>query len=91
MPSAVPAPDHSTDHPLYTKAELVGLRRTMLLYCRSFPPGFERNQHRLVARSIRSLFRSKQWLDTHTVEGSGRRRDRDLTRLCSAKGASPIP
>jgi hypothetical protein len=71
MPSVAPAFDHSNDRPLYTKAELIGLRRTMLLYCRSFPPGFERNQHRQVARSIGSLFRNKNWLDAHTVEGSG--------------------
>jgi hypothetical protein len=71
MPSVAPAFDHSNDQPLYTKAELIGLRRTMLLYCRSFPPGFERNQHRQVARSISSLFRNKNWLDAHTVEGSG--------------------
>jgi hypothetical protein len=71
MPSVALAFEHANDHRLYTNAELIGLRRTMLLYCRSFPPGFERNQHRQVARSIRSLFRNKQWLDTHTVEGSG--------------------
>jgi hypothetical protein len=70
MPSAVPALDHSTNHPLYTKAELIGLRRTMLLYCRSFPPGFERNQHRQVATSLRMLFRDKKWLRTHTPQGS---------------------
>jgi hypothetical protein len=57
--------------PLYSRAELVEHRRNILRYARSFPPGPERNQHRQIALSLRALFRSKKWLDTHTVEGSG--------------------
>jgi hypothetical protein len=55
---------------LYTIAELVELRRQMLRYSRSVPPGAERNQHRQIATSLRWLFKNKAWLDAHTVEGS---------------------
>jgi hypothetical protein len=68
MPSVARELDQLTDHRLYTKPELIGLRRTMLLYCRSFPPGSERNQHRQVATSLRTLFRDKEWLRTHTPQ-----------------------
>jgi hypothetical protein len=70
MPSVAPAHalDHSNDPPLYSKAELIELRRNLLLYARSFPPGFERNQHRQIALSLRRLFRDEKWLDAHTFE-----------------------
>jgi hypothetical protein len=70
MPSVASAlaPDRANDPPLYTKAELIVLRRNILLYARSFPPGYERNQHRQVARSLRRLFNDKKWLDAHTLE-----------------------
>jgi hypothetical protein len=55
---------------LYTVAELVELRRQMLRFSRSVPPGAERNQHRQIATSLRWLFKNKAWLDAHTVEGS---------------------
>jgi hypothetical protein len=35
-----------------------------------FPPGPQRNHHRQIALSLRSLFKNKAWLDAHTVEGS---------------------
>ena len=35
--------------PLYSPDELTELRRTMLRYARSFPPGDERNQHLQIA------------------------------------------
>jgi hypothetical protein len=72
MPSVAPAPalDHSNDPPLYSKAELIELRRNILLYARSFPPGFERNQHRQIALSLGRLFHDTKWLDAHTHEGS---------------------
>jgi hypothetical protein len=71
MPSVAPvlAPDHANDPPLYSKAELIELRRNILLYARSFPPGFERNQHRQIALSLGRLFHNKKWLDAHTLEG----------------------
>src|ERR1700730_7025974 len=55
---------------LYSVAELVELRRQMLRFSRSVPPGPERNQHRQIATSLRWLFKNKAWLDSHTVEGS---------------------
>ncbi len=70
MPSVATAPDHSNVSPLYSRAELVEVRRNVLLYARSFPPGFERNQHRQIALSLRRLFKDRKWLDAHTLEGS---------------------
>ena len=59
-----PAPDH-----LYSKAELVDLRRAMLRFSRSIPAGPQRNQHLQVAISLRRLFKDRAWLDAHTIEG----------------------
>jgi hypothetical protein len=53
---------------LYTMPELIEMRRQVLRFARSFPPGPERNNHRQIASSLRSLFRNKNWLDAHTVE-----------------------
>jgi hypothetical protein len=50
--------------------EFIRLRREMLRYARSFPPGAERNQRRQIALSLRGLFRNKNWLDGHTWEGA---------------------
>jgi hypothetical protein len=58
------------DQPRYTMAQLRELRRTMVRFCRSIPPGPERNGHRQIALSLRRLFQNKTWLDAHTVEGS---------------------
>jgi len=69
MPSV--ARELPLEQALYRRAELVEHRRNILRYARSFPPGPERNQHRQIALSLRALFRSTKWLDTHTVEGSG--------------------
>jgi hypothetical protein len=57
--------------PRYSNAELIELRRNILRYARSFPPGPERNQHRQIALSLRGLFKNRKWLDAHTVEGAG--------------------
>ena len=51
-------------------AELIELRRQMLRFSRSIPPGHERNQHLEIAVSLRRLFKNEAWLDAHTVEGS---------------------
>jgi hypothetical protein len=56
------------DIPRYTMAELVEMRRQMLRFSRSFPPGPERNHHRQVELSLRSLFKNEIWLATHTVD-----------------------
>ncbi len=53
----------------YTRAELIAHRRNILRYARLFPPGPERNHHRQVALSLRSLFKDKEWLKAHTVDG----------------------
>jgi len=55
---------------LYSIEELVELRRNTLRYARAFPPGKERNQHRQVAVSLRTLFRGQKWLRAHTLEGA---------------------
>jgi hypothetical protein len=59
------------NRPLYSKAKLIEHRRNILRYARVFPPGAERNQHRQIALSLRGLFKNQEWLDAHTVEGSG--------------------
>ena len=55
---------------LWPVPQLIELRRRMLRFARSLPPGPERNNRRQIARSLRSLFKNKKWLDAHTVEGS---------------------
>ena len=50
--------------------EFIQLRREMLRYARTFPPGAERNQRRQIALSLRGLFKNKAWLDAHTWEGA---------------------
>ena len=55
---------------LYTLGELTELRRNTLRYARSFPPGDERNQHRQLAVSLRTLFKGEKWRRTHTLEGA---------------------
>ena len=57
------------EHPLYTVDDLVKLRRQILHYARSFPPGNERNQHRQIALSLGRLFRNKNWLAANTSDG----------------------
>jgi hypothetical protein len=59
------------DETRYTRAELVQLRRQMLLFARSLPRGSpERNGRRQIAASLRRLFGNKRWLDAHTVGDS---------------------
>jgi hypothetical protein len=66
MPSVVRT--LALDPPLYSKAELVEHRRNILRYARSFPPGPERNQHRQIALSLRTLFRNRAWLEGHVLK-----------------------
>ena len=56
--------------PHYSVGELTELRRYVLRYARSFPPGYERNQHLQVAVSLRRLFRSEKWLRDHVRNDS---------------------
>jgi hypothetical protein len=52
----------------YTMTQLLQLRRQMLRFARSLPPGPERNGRRQIAASLRRLFRNKMWLAAHTIE-----------------------
>jgi hypothetical protein len=52
----------------YSMAELVEMRRQILRYARSLPPGADRNEHRQVAVSLGWLFKNTEWRGTHTVE-----------------------
>jgi hypothetical protein len=54
----------STGQTLYTKAELIGLRRTLLLYCRSFPPGY--NGTSTSSRAVDSIAFPEQEVARHT-------------------------
>lgn len=47
----------------------IEMRRNVLRYARTFPPGGKRNQHRQIALSLRRLFRNKAWLESHTLDG----------------------
>jgi hypothetical protein len=58
------------DQHRYTMEELLQLRRQMLRFARSLPPGPERNARRQIELSLRSLFKNKEWLAEHTVDGS---------------------
>ena len=55
---------------LYSLNELRELRRNLLRYARSFPPGDERNQHRQVAVRLRLLFKNEKWLRDHVRNDS---------------------
>ena len=50
-------------------AYFIEMRRNVLRYARTFPPGGKRNQHRQIALSLRRLFRNKAWLESHTLDG----------------------
>jgi hypothetical protein len=56
---------------LYSKAELIQHRRSLLRRARSFPVGPDRNRHKQVALLFRALFKDKDWLDAHTIDGCG--------------------
>ena len=56
-------------HAHFTIEQLLELRRQMLRFARSISPGAERNHRRQVADSLRKLFKNKEWLDAHLVEG----------------------
>ena len=60
MQSVAPV-DNLSDEPLYYDARLVELRRDALRSARSLRPGPERNQHRQIGRSLRSLLRNARW------------------------------
>jgi hypothetical protein len=63
-PNRIPEPE-----PLYWMDDLKVLRRDVLLYAKSFPPGSERNQQRQIALSLRRLFKNPKWVDARTLDG----------------------
>ena len=68
----MPSADHRAKPETDTRREMayfIEMRRKVLRYARTLPPGGERNQHRKVALSLRSLFRNKAWLESHTLDG----------------------
>jgi hypothetical protein len=66
MPSLAHA--SALEHQFYDKTELIEHRRNILRYARSFPPGPERNQHRQIARSLRTLFRNEAWREANVLK-----------------------
>ena len=68
MPSATRRAKPETDT-RREMADFVEMRRTVLRYARTFPPGGERDQHRQIALSLRRLFRNKTWRESHTLDG----------------------
>ena len=70
MPHAIRS---TPDFRVYSKAELAKVRRSTLLYARSIPPGPERNFHRQIALSLRSLFTNVAWLEARTDRIRNRR------------------
>jgi hypothetical protein len=60
----------TNDQIRYGRAQLTQLRRQMLRYARSLPPGTERNERRQIAASLRNLFKNKTWFDANAVGGS---------------------
>ena len=52
----------------YTVEQLLELRRQMLRFARSVPPGPERNERRHIAESLRMLFENREWLDAHLAD-----------------------
>jgi hypothetical protein len=65
-PDRVPEPEADTRREM---AYFIELRRSVLRYARTFPPGAERDRHRQIALSLRRLFRNKTWLESHTLDG----------------------
>ena len=68
----MPSPNRMQEAEADTRREMayfIELRRNVLRYARTFPPGPERNQHRQIALSLRTLFRNRAWLNAHTLDG----------------------
>jgi hypothetical protein len=56
------------DETRYTMAQLTELRRTMLRFCRSIPPGPERNKHLQIAVSLGRLVKDEAWLEARVSD-----------------------
>jgi hypothetical protein len=66
MPSVVRL--STREHSLFKIDEPGALRRRILRCARHRPLGSERNQHRQIALSLRSLFDNKKWRHAHILE-----------------------
>jgi hypothetical protein len=64
-PASITKPVEPLVERLYSPDELLELRRNILRYARTFPPGDERNQHLQVAVSLRALFKNEKWRREH--------------------------
>jgi hypothetical protein len=56
------------DQPRYPIAELMEMRRQILRFARSTPPGPERDKHLQIAVSLGRLFRDKAWRNAHVAD-----------------------
>ena len=68
----MPSPDRTSEPETDTRREMayfIEIRRKVLRFARTFPPGAERNQQRQIALSLRRLFRNKTWLESHALDG----------------------
>lgn len=65
---SLPEPPPPAEEP-YARDEMSSMRREALRLARVLPTGPERNQHRQVAKSLRSLLRNESWLKTRTIDG----------------------
>jgi hypothetical protein len=66
------SPDRTSEPETDSRREMayfIEIRRKVLRYARTFRPGAERDQHRQIALSLRSLFRNKTWLERHALDG----------------------
>jgi hypothetical protein len=66
------SPDRTSEPETDSRREIayfIDIRRKVLRYARTFRPGAERDQHRQIALSLRSLFRNKTWLESHALDG----------------------
>ena len=70
MPEAIQS---MPDRRICSTPELTKVRRSTLLHARSFPPGPERDYHRQIASSLRSLFSNEAWLEAHADRVRNRR------------------
>jgi hypothetical protein len=68
MPAVALALELKLKAPLYNRSELIEHRRNILRYARSCPLGPERNQHRQVAQSLRTLFKNRAWLEANVLK-----------------------
>jgi hypothetical protein len=61
----------------YTPAELYELRREIIKHARSIPPGPDRNEHRQIASSVRSLLKDTATIHADSNRKAGERVARD--------------